>query len=161
MTHRRYFDDLQAWCNSAISSAKWCPPAVGRIKCNVNVACRGRMAVLAVCFRDSGGSLYHMYTERFPSINSLFGESSALVAATNIASGLGWLFVDFESDCLTLTQLGLDCSGISLSTMLTVVSPGFLILGIDCRTWLLSGLLLDSVLAFIRSALIPVHFLRP
>lgn len=65
---------------------------------------------LAVCFRDSGGSLCRVYTEIFFSINSLFGEASTLVAAANITALFGWSSIDSETDCLILSQLVLDRS---------------------------------------------------
>ncbi|KAB1219217.1 hypothetical protein CJ030_MR3G001300 [Morella rubra] len=132
MTHRHYFEHLQAWRISATaSSTVWFPPLQGRLKYNVDVAIRGRAAILVAVFRDSGGSLCQMYTEQFPSINSLFGESSSLVAATNIALSMGWKAVDFETDCQGLCAMILDCEvdpGPLLHSQLLVLREFFLIM---------------------------------
>ncbi|KAB1223742.1 hypothetical protein CJ030_MR2G016673 [Morella rubra] len=109
MVHRRFLEHSQTWRISAMFGCKvWCPPSCGQLKCNVDVALRGGVAVLAACFRDSGDSLCRLYTEQFPSINSLLGESSSLVAAINIASNMDWDKVDFEFDCQLLTRMVLD-----------------------------------------------------
>lgn len=86
MIHRCFLDhDSQAWRISAASLSKeWRPPRQGCLNCTVDVAIRDRVAVLATSFRNSRASLYHLNTEQFSNINFLLGESSVLVAATNL-----------------------------------------------------------------------------
>ncbi|KAB1225849.1 hypothetical protein CJ030_MR1G005226 [Morella rubra] len=77
----------------------------GQYRCNVDVAIRDTMAILAVSFLDSEGSLCLVYTEQIPSTNSLIGESSALAAAVNLALDRNWNVVNFETDCQFLSSL--------------------------------------------------------
>ncbi|KAB1226003.1 hypothetical protein CJ030_MR1G018422 [Morella rubra] len=96
---------VSAWTSvSKDSSLGWKPPAVGSVKCNVDVAMSYTHSVLVVVFRDHEGSLYTVYTESIPSQDSLLGEIAAFFAATRLAIDLPFSRILFESDCLVLVQ---------------------------------------------------------